>query len=308
MKWFSKEIRIALAAIIAVVLVYVGINFLKGVNLFQSSNTYFVKFKNIDGLVVSNPVFANGYPVGIVRDIHYDYATTEYVVVEIEVDDEMRIPEGTTAKLDSELMGGVKMALNLGPNPTKFIEQRDTLLGVPAGGVMSQLEQALPKIMGLVPKLDSIVTNLQTITGDPSLMQTLRNAERLTAELNQSAQHLNHFMSNDLVELSGKLNNTLGHAETFTKNLAAVDLQKTMQSVDQTLENVKIFSDNLNNTTLELDRKMKGTDNTLGLFLNDRSLYDNLNSTVANADSLMIDLKAHPKRYVHFSVFGKKDK
>ena len=104
------------------------------------------------------------------------------------------------------------------------------------------------------------------------------------------------------------MDNTLGNAEGFTKELAALNLQKTMQSVDQTLSNVTSLSSNLNNTVMDLDQKMKSKDNTLGLFLSDRSLYDNINSTVANADSLVIDLKAHPKRYVHFSVFGKKDK
>jgi phospholipid/cholesterol/gamma-HCH transport system substrate-binding protein len=90
--------------------------------------------------------------------------------------------------------------------------------------------------------------------------------------------------------------------------LACLQFPKTHQSVDQTLSNVTSLSSNLNNTVMDLDQKMKSKDNTLGLFLSDRSLYDNINSTVANADSLVIDLKAHPKRYVHFSVFGKKDK
>lgn len=146
-------------------------------------------------------------------------------------------------------------------------------------------------------------------------MQTLRNAEQLTAQLNTSAQQLNDFLGNDLKSMSVKLDNTLGNAETFSKELATLDLQKTINSVDQTLADVKTFSTNLNtfttnlnNTALELDRKINGKDNSLGLLLNDRSLYDNINSTIADADSLVIDLKAHPKRYVHFSVFGRKEK
>ena len=315
MKWFTKELKIALATIVAGIFVYVGINFLKGINLFQSNNTYFVKFKDVNGLVVSNPVLVNGYPVGVVRNIHYDYKQAEYVVVEIEINDQMRIPVGTTAELDSELMGGVKMLLNLGANPTQHIQQGDTLVGMPGSGAMAQLQNALPDVLAILPKLDSIVTNIQNITADPSLMQTLRNAEQLTAQLNTSAQQLNDFLGNDLKSMSVKLDNTLGNAETFSKELATLDLQKTINSVDQTLADVKTFSTNLNtfttnlnNTALELDRKIKGKDNSLGLLLNDRLLYDNINSTIADADSLVIDLKAHPKRYVHFSVFGRKEK
>ena len=102
MKFLTKEVKIALTAITAAVLVFIGVNFLKGINIFQSSNTYYVKFKNVGGLVVSNPVYANGYPVGIVREIQYDYQNSEKVVVQVELDDEMRVPKGTCAELESE--------------------------------------------------------------------------------------------------------------------------------------------------------------------------------------------------------------
>ena len=107
MKYFTKEVKIALTAIVAIVLLFIVINFLKGINLFTSSNTYYVKFKNIQGLVVSNPVYANGYSVGIVRSIQYDYSRTDNVVVCIELDKSMNVPDGTHAELESELMGRV---------------------------------------------------------------------------------------------------------------------------------------------------------------------------------------------------------
>ena len=107
----KKEIKIALTAVVALVLLFIGLNFLKGINVFQSTNTYYVKFKNVVGLSVSNPVYANGYPVGIVRSIAYDYQRGDNVVVGIELDDEMRVAQGTTAELETDLMGGVKMNL-----------------------------------------------------------------------------------------------------------------------------------------------------------------------------------------------------
>ena len=292
MKFLTKEVKIALTAITAAVLVFIGVNFLKGINIFQSSNTYYVKFKNVGGLVVSNPVYANGYPVGIVRDIQYDYQNSEKVVVQVELDDEMRVPKGTCAELESELMGGVKMNLILGPNPTQHLVPGDTLTGGPSHGVMAQLETAMPEVLALVPKLDSILVNLN----------------RLTANLDQASRRLNSLMANDLPVTLGKLNRTLDNAERLTGNLAAVDVQTTMQSVNSTLADAQQFVNQLNGMTTDLSRKMTSTDNTLGLFLNDRGVYDNLNGTLQSADSLLIDLKAHPKRYVHFSIFGKKDK
>ena len=168
MKYFTKEVKIALTAIVAIILLFIGLNFLKGINVFQSTQTYYVKFKDINGLVVSNSVFANGYPVGIVRTIDYDYERGEHVVVGIEVDDDMRIPNGTRAELEAELMGGVRMSLVLGPNPTDNLAPGDTIGGAFKQGLMTKAEDLLPAIEKMLPKLDSIMDNLNRLTGDPA--------------------------------------------------------------------------------------------------------------------------------------------
>lgn len=304
----KKEIKIALTAVVALVLLFIGLNFLKGVNVFQSTNTYYVKFKDVAGLAVSNPVYANGYPVGIVRTINYDYKRGEFVVVGIELDDEMRVPEQTRAELTAELMGGVQMSLLLGPNPVKHIEQGDTIQGHIHEGAMDKVAQMVPAIERMLPKLDSILSNVNRLTADPSLVRTLHNAEAITAELKVSSAQLSRMMQTDIPQTMASLKRTCANAEKLTDNLAQLDVQHTLNSVNATLESAQTLSDRLNGTVGTLETKMNGTDNTLGLLLNDRGVYDNLNSTLRNADSLMIDLKAHPKRYVHFSVFGKKSK
>lgn len=304
----KKEVKIALTAVVALVLLFIGLNFLKGINVFQSTNTYYVKFKDVAGLAVSNPVYANGYPVGIVRTVSYDYNRGEHVVVGIELDDEMRVPKGTTAELETELMGGVKMILLLGPNPTQHIEQGDTLTGAMHVGMMDKVQTMVPALEQMLPKLDSIMTNLNRLTADPALAQTLSNTAALTAELNETAKSLNVMMKGDVPRMLGSLKVTAKNAEKLSATLSSLDLNGTLNSVNATVESAQRLSNQLNDVTGNLDRKLKGTDNTLGLFLNDRGVYDNLNSTLRNADSLMIDLKKHPKRYVHFSVFGRKDK
>ena len=304
----SKEVKIALMAIVAIVLLWMGLNFLKGINVFSSTNTYYVKFHNIQGLAVSNAVYANGYPVGIVRDIKYDYSRTDNVVVCIELDKSMNVPVGTTAELESELMGGVKMSLVLGPNPTQNLSVGDTITGGIHEGAMTKLEAMIPAVESLLPKLDSIMGNLNRLTADPALAEMLHNTAEITHNLKESTAALNTMMHDEVPGLMAKANRIGSNLESVSDQLAQTDIKGTVDNANATLAGLRQTTDNLNQTTNYLSGKLQSRDNTLGLFLNDRGVYDNLNGTLRHADSLMIDLKAHPKRYVHFSIFGKKDK
>ena len=308
MKIFTREVKIALTTIVAIVLVYLLINFMKGINVFKSSNTYYVRFDNIAGLAVSNAVYANGYPVGIVRGIQYDYGNHERVVVAIELDKEMHMPRGTKAELVTSLMGGVTMSLILGPNPTDNLTQGDTISGGLHEGAVEKVEALMPTIMDMLPKLDSIVTNVARLSADPALAQTLRNTAEITNNLRRTSAKLDAMVGRDLPQMMQNLNKTSRNVERLSNNLAAINLQETMNEVNASLAEVKQFSANINALTNDLNSKLNSRDNTFGLLLNDRKLYDNLNRTVSSADSLLINVKAHPKRYVHFSIFGKKDK
>ncbi len=304
----KKEVKIAITAVIALVLLFIGLNFLKGINVFKPMNAYYVKFKDIAGLSVSNAVYANGYPVGTVRSIDYDYNRGESVVVCIELNDEMKVPKDTRAELESQLMGGVKLSLVLGPNPVNCLEQGDTILGGMHQGAIDKLEALVPTLEQIMPKIDSILTNVNRLTGDPALATTLQNAAAITTDLRASASELNTLMHKDVPQMLGHLNRTSENAEKLSGNLANLDVQSTLNSVNETLQSAHALSDRLGGVATTLDTKLSSTDNTLGLFLNDRGVYDKLNSTMGSADSLLKDLKEHPKRYVHFSVFGKKDK
>ncbi len=308
MKYFTKEVKIALTAIVAAILLFIGINFLKGKNIFSSTATYHVAFDHIHGLAVSNAVYANGYPVGIVRSIDYDYARNGKVIVAIELNKSMNVPQGTTAELETELMGGVKMSLLLGANPTALLAPGDTISGAMHSGMMAKAEELMPVVVSMLPKLDSILSNLNRLTADPALLQTLQNTADITAELKEASVSLNQMASTKMPQMMTHLASTSANADKLTHNLADIDIAGTMATIDQTLHNAQTLTAQMNSLTDQLDSKLKSNDNTLGLFLNDRGVYDNLNSTMKSADSLLIDFKAHPKRYIHFSVFGKKDK
>ena len=304
----TREIKIALTAVAAGVLLFVGINFLKGINVFESSNSYYVKFKDIKGLTVSNAVYANGYPVGIVREINYNYSDNNGVVVRIELDKNMSVPRGTTAELEVAMMGGVTMNLLLGQNPTAVLTPFDTLTGGVHQGAMEQASAMMPQVQQMLPKIDSILTNINRLTASAELQQTLSNTAVITAQLKQTTARLDGLMSKDVPVMMAHLNRTAGNAATFSDNLAKTDLNGTVHNVNGTIADMRQMTGQLIALVSDLQHKLNSKDNSMGALLNDKTLFENLRNTAANADSLVKDVKKNPKRYVHFSIFGKKDK
>ena len=293
----TKEVKIGMVGIVALCVLIYGINYLKGIHLFKPTSYFYVQFQDINGLTKSSPVFADGFRVGIVRALHYDYTRPGNVLAEIEVEPDLRIPKGSTAELVAEMLGGVKMTLLLANNPRERYQVGDTIPGRLNSGMMDQAAKMLPQLEKMMPKLDSILTSLNTLLADPALAATLHNVEDLTASMAGTSRQLQSLMKNDIPQLTAKLNHIGENVEAMTDNLKQIDYAAAMQKVDATLANVRSLTDKLNQP-----------DNTVGLLLNDPALYQNLNATTANAAALLEDLKAHPKRYVHFSLFGKKDK
>lgn len=300
MKYFTKEVKIALVAIAGVVVLFFGMNFLKGLNIFSSEDNYYVQFSDITGLSSSSPVYADGFKVGVVKDIIYDYTHTEGSKVLIGVDKQLRIPQGSSAEIVSDMLGNVKVNLLLANNPREKVAPGGLIKGMINDGAMGKLQDMVPAVEKMLPKLDSIMTSLNAILADPAIRQSLHNVQTITDNLTTSTAQLNTLMAGlnkNVPVMMAKANNVLDNTETLTANLAAVDVASTMRQVDQTIANVQ-----------QLTAKLNSKEGSLGLLMNDTQLYDNLNSTMRNADSLVIDLRQHPKRYVHFSVFGRKDK
>ena len=292
-KYFTKEVRIGIAGIIALCVLVYGINYLKGIHLFKPTSYFYVKFQNVNGLTKSSPVFADGFRVGIVRELYYDYEHPGNVVAEIDVEPDLRIPKGSSAELATEMLGGVRMNLLLANNP----REKHAIPGNLNNGMMGQVGEMVPQLEKMLPKLDSILGSLNTLLANPAIPATLHNVENLTANLSTTSRQLQALMSNDIPQLTGKLNAIGDNFVAISDNMKQIDYAAAMQKVDSTLANVKMITD-------KLGRK----DNTVGLLLNDPTLYNNLSATTANAASLLEDLRLHPKRYVHFSLFGKKDK
>jgi len=300
MKYFTKEVQIALVAIAGIVVMFFGMQFLKGLTLFSSDDSYFVKFDNVSGLSASSPIFVNGYKVGVVQSIDYDYDHPETIVAVIGLDKQMRLPRGTVAEIASDLLGNVKLELNMGDVAAGMLSAGDTITGGLQQGALAKAGNMLPEIERMLPKLDSILASVNALLADPALSHSLHNVEDITTGLTTTANELNRLTASLNKQVPGmlqKADGMLENTQQLTDNLNQLDLAKTMAGVNATLSNVE-----------QMTAALNSREGTLGLLMRDPQLYLNLNATMSHADSLMMDLKQHPKRYVHFSLFGKKDK
>lgn len=296
----TKEIKIALVAIVGILVMYFGINFLKGMNLFSTNNAYYMTFDDIQGLGASTPIYADGYKVGTVDGMEYDYKENGPIKVKVDINKDLRIPQGSKAEIVKDLMGNLQVNLLLANNPRERVEPGGVIPGAVNGGMMDKAANLIPVVEKMLPKLDSILTSVNALLADPALAASLHNVETITSNLTVSTRELNTLMAGLNKQVPGmvrKANGVLDNTNRLTANLASLDVQGTLNKVNQTLESAHQFTEKLNNNQ-----------GSLGLLMNDTKLYDNLTSTMSHADSLVIDLKAHPKRYVHFSVFGRKDK
>ena len=296
----TKEIKIALVAIVGILIMYFGINFLKGMNLFSTNNAYYMTFDDIQGLGASTPIYADGYKVGIVDGLEYDYKENGPIKVKVDIIKDLRIPQGSKAEIVKDLMGNLQVNLLLANNPRERVEPGGIIPGAVNGGMMDKAANLVPVVEKMLPKLDSILTSVNALLADPALAASLHNVETITSNLTVSTRELNTLMAGlnkQVPGMIGKANGVLDNTNRLTANLASLDVQGTLNKVNQTLESAHQFTEKLNSNQ-----------GSLGLLMNDTKLYDNLTSTMSHADSLVIDLKAHPKRYVHFPVFGRKDK
>lgn len=296
----TNEVKIALVAIVGIVLLFFGLQYLKGLKMFSSDDHYYARFSDVTGMSASSPIYANGYRVGVVERINYDYSRPDNIVATIAIDPRMRLPRGTMAEISSDLLGNVQLELKLGENPIDLLAEGDTISGIIQQGMMGKVGNMVPKIEQMLPKLDSILASLNALLSSPALSNSLQNIETITVNLNTTTSQLSQLstsLNGQLPQLLTKADGVLANTEGFTRQLNSIDVASTMSKVDQTLANVQQMTNALNSK-----------EGTLGLLLHDAQLYNNLNATMSDADKLMIDLKANPKRYVHFSVFGSKNK
>ena len=296
-KIFTREVKIGLSFIAAVVCIIFGLNFLKGINIFAPSNRYYAEFDNLDGLVVSNNVVVRGYKVGQVTEITYDFTLEHPFVVTILVDDAIRLPLGSTMLLrDDGLMGGKVIDIVYG-NQTELHAVGDTVPSDMAPGLMAVVGQLVPRLEGPISHVDSVLESVNSLVASPEIKNSLKSVERITADLQVSSAQLKRVMNTQLPGIMSDINTVTGDLKKVSGDLRQIEFAELFARIDHTVNNLQVFSEKLNSS-----------EGTIGKLMNDNALYDNLNTTVGSVNELVVDLKANPKRYVHFSLFGAREK
>lgn len=321
MKGLTKEVKIALIAILAIVVLFFGLQFLKGLSLFSDTYTYSMVFSNVDGLGTSTPIYANGVKVGNVGAIEYDYETGNSIIVEAELNKKLRLPQGTQAEIDKDLMGNMQVKLIMPESRAKFMAPGDRMAGHIYSGALDKASAMVPDVQKMLPKLDSILMSVNNLLANPALQRSLENIEVVTANLEQTSREANALMealgssvpglTSKADGILGKADGAMANATKLTGNLAKVDVAPTIDLVNTTLASTKDAMEKLNKSMGDINKltaDLNDQRGSLGKLMNDPNLYNNLSNTARSADSLLVDLKAHPKRYVHFSIFGRKDK
>ena len=296
----SKEIKIALVAVLAICIVYVGIIFLKGLKLFSNDVSYYVEMTDVQGMPTASDVRANGLKVGSVKNITFN-PDKQNLTVEISVDPQFRIPQSTTVFMTKEMLGSAMMNLKLGADPTAILSPGDTINGTPMVDLMTAAGNMIPQVEKMLPKVDSILTALNTLTNDPALSTSMHNMAFITEELKTTTTQLNGLLGKDVPQLMAKTNNICTHLESTTSKIDQIDLIGMAQKTDTMLFN-------LQDMTFRLNTAMNSKETSIGMLMNDNAIALHLDSTLMNSSRLLEDLRLHPKRYVHFSLFGKKEK
>ncbi|MFD0794057.1 MlaD family protein [Mucilaginibacter litoreus] len=309
----SNETKIGALTAVAITILILGYSFLKGNDVFSGSNKFYAVYRSVEGLTISKPVLVNGFQIGRVSkmELHQDGRTT----VEFKIDKKYNVPDNTLAKLQStDLLGGKAIVFELGNSP-RPAEDQDTLRADIQGSLAESLQPIQKKAEVLIAKVDSALSSINQIMNprfqknvDRSFasiansLQTLEGTtKKIDAIVGAQTSHINGIMTNaeavsaNLKTSTVRLNGISANFERFSNDIAN--------------SNVKGTLDNVNKATSDLQAtmsKINSNQGSLGLLMNDTKMYDNLNSASANLNNLFIDIKAHPSRYVHFSVFGKK--
>jgi phospholipid/cholesterol/gamma-HCH transport system substrate-binding protein len=316
----SNETKVGALTTIAITLLILGFNFLKGKTILKTGNYLHARYKETKGIMVSNPVYVNGFPVGIVSDIENADEKLSSFIITIKLKEDYDIPTNSVATINTNPLGTPSMEIKLGSAAT-YLNTGDTLLSGSSngvlGGIMDKLNPVADQLKTTIQTLDNVMNNINTIF-DPAtknnLQSVIANINKTTASLVGSSASLEHMLN----QQTGSIAQSMNHVNSFTKNLSSNnekisntldDLSKTTNNlskadIEGTVSNFKAAVTHLN----ELLVKVNSQDGSLGKLINDKALYNNLNNTIRSANTLVDDLRVHPKRYVSISVFGKKDK
>ena len=303
---FTKEVGIGILVILGTLMSVFSYNYLKGINLFEKTRTFKVIYTKVDGLSPSNPVTLNGYKIGKVQKINFNSNDTKELIVDIVIENDVKFSKTSKAELyETGLIGGKAIAIIPDYDNNAVAESGDYLIGSVKPGLTDLVNQIMPQIQlqleAVMKKAGIVLSNINTLFDEEtkkSLKSSIDEFASLTNSLSETSGNINDFIKDNSPNLTttiDNLNATSLKMKDMSNSMSEVDLNLILTNLDSTISN-------LNNIT----NKLNQGEGTIGKLIYDDGLFKNLDNATKNLEELIEDIKLNPKRYVHFSIFGKK--
>lgn len=296
-KLLRKELLIGLIVLVALAILFFGVNYLKGINMFKAANYYTAVYTNVEGLAISAPVTVNGYKIGQVREIEYQYDNPGHVMVEIALDKSLKVPADTKAVLTTDLLGTASIVLEMAKNQD-FLEVGSELVAENASGLMESVNgKLMPSVESVLPKIDTLLTNINKIVSDQAVMASVKRLDAITANLEKTTARLATAMAS-IQPITADVKTITGNVASISGDFAQLSSQLKELPIDSLTADLAVVTANLR----QLSERLNNSDSTVGKLTNDPALYDNLNETVKALDALLKDIKENPKRYISIKL------
>ena len=297
-KLFTKEFVIGISVIMAIIILYVGIDYLKGVNLFKPANFYVAAYDNVAGLEVAAPVTVDGFKVGQVREINFDYENQCKIKLILALHKTLRRPHESKAVRGSTLMSGAYVDIKMGKSKDLIEVGGDIATQTNPDMMASLSDNVLPAVGEILPKVDSLLANLNKLVGDPALLKSVQSLEGITDNINKASLSLNTVIGRQVPGMMNNVNHVATNLDSITRDLIVLSAELKRLPISSTMDNVNEMTGNL----AKFSNQLNSRESTLGLLMNDPELYNRINRLSADVDSLIVDLQKNPKRYISIKL------
>ncbi|KGN98671.1 hypothetical protein HR11_09095 [Porphyromonas macacae] len=287
-----NTLKIGILTLVALGLLFFGIKFLKGINIFSSESPYYTTFSKVNGLTVSTPILIEGYKVGVVRKMDFDFENNRGIKVELSINKKVKLPKDSKVRIKLNPLSGADLIIEMGKSP-EYLESRGELEAINMQTDLMSIaqEKILPMIDSLMPHIDSMVRGVNRQVNNPDIAEAVGYIRNTTKQIEELAKAL-RVTGERLPPVIANIEQVSDNAIKITNDIQNSDIKVLIKNIEETTNNLRLFTEQL-----------KDTKGTAGKLLNDPGLYDRLNAMVNSADSLLSDIKKNPNRYVHFSVF-----
>lgn len=288
----NNELKIGFWAIVAIVVMFYGMRYLKGINSFKEGQFYYLSCDKVDGLAVSSHITLHGLKIGMVRSMEYDTQTKNIVVLLNVYDSDMKIPRDSHVSVKGDLLGTSEIVIEMGES-TQCYEPWDTIQApAAAAGLLEKADPIVEQITSLMPKIDTLISGINVLVNESKMQESLLQINTLTQHLNTTVNQLNQLLRKDVPGIMSNLESATANLDTLSVQAKEADIKQLLANTNATIQSAN-----------QLLQQMQNPDGTIGKVLNTSELHDQLNRTIADVDSLINDIKANPKKYIHIKVF-----